>query len=109
MQITLFESKDEKVYTEIIAIYEFGQITVSGYDHYFPTQQIPEGTEYVYETILDSISTCEFIESIAPACSEFEVLEKMKELFGGERADIRFQAYCVEHSIETYCSSQFDD
>ncbi len=109
MQITLFESKDQTVHTKIIAIYEFGQIVVSGYDKYFPTERMPEGSEYEYETILDLISTSEIINLIAPACSEFEVLEKMQELFGGERADIRFQAYCVEHGIETYCSSHFDD
>ncbi|MDD5935488.1 MAG: hypothetical protein PUC65_08035 [Clostridiales bacterium] len=109
MQITLFESKDEKIHTEIIAIYEFGKIIVSGYDQYLPTPQLPQGSEYVYETMLDSISTRELVEIIAPNQSEVEVLEKMKEMFGGKGADIRFQAFCVEHEIETYCSSEFDD
>lgn len=109
MQITLFESKDENVHTQIIAIYEFGKITVSGYNQYLPTKRMPEGSDYEYETMLDTIGTSEFIELIAPACTEIEVLEKMKELFGGENADILFQAYCVKHGIETYCFSQLDD
>lgn len=109
MQISLFEYKDEKIHTEIVAILEFGKLVVSGYDEHQPSAQLPERSEYEYETCLDSISTTELIELIAPNQSEFEVLEKMKELFGGEHADIRFQAFCLEHNIETYCSSQFDD
>lgn len=109
MQITLYESKNEKVHTEIVAILEFGRLVISGYDRYEPSKELPEGSEYEYETLLDSQSTSELIELLAPEATDEDVLNKVFELFGGERADIRFQAYCLEHEIETYSSSHFDD
>lgn len=109
MQITLYEHKTDKVHTETIAILEFGKFTLSGYDQYLPTPEVPEGGEYEYEILLDMISTQQMIELLAPGKSDTEILEVIKEKFGGERADIRFQAFCFEHDIETYCSSYFDD
>ena len=109
MQITLYEHTTDKVHTQIIAILEFGKFTLSGCDQYLETPQVPEGGEYEYEVLLDTISTQQLKQLIAPGKSENEFLDAIKEKFGGERADIRFQAFCLEHEIETYCSSYFDD
>lgn len=109
MQITLFEHDSEHVHTSIVAILEFGRLTVSGVDHYYPNEAVKEPSEYEYETLLDSISTKELFDLLCPNGSETECLNALSAKFSGEGADIRFQAYCFSNDIETDCQSRFDD
>lgn len=109
MQITLYEQKTDKVQITILALLEFGKLSILGYDQYLPSSAVPEGSEYEYETYLDLQSTNELFELLNINGSDQEKLERIKQEFAGERADIRFQAFCLNHQIETYCSSGFDD
>lgn len=109
MQITLYEHQTDKVHTMISALLEFGKLSILGYDHYFPSTAVPEGSEYEYETYLDLQSTNELFELLNINGSDQEKLEGIMQEFGGERADIRFQAYCLTNQIETYFSSGFED
>jgi hypothetical protein len=54
-------------------------------------------------------STNELFEALGATASDGEKLELLSQEFQGERADIRFQAYCYQNQIETYCTSDFDD
>jgi hypothetical protein len=109
MQVTLYDNKTDKVHTTITAILEYGKLIVSGYDQYLPSDSVPEGSEYEYETYLDMQNTNELFELLGTTGSDQEKLDKILQEFGGERADIRFQAFCFANQIETYCSSNFDD
>lgn len=109
MEKILYEVRSTEVDTQIIAILQCSRLTISGYDHYHPTKNLPQGSEYEYETLLDSYSTQQLLESLGKDKTEEEYLELIYEKFHGERADIRFQSYCLEHEIETYSSSHFDD
>ena len=109
MLITLYENKTDKVHTTITALLEYGKLVISGYDQYLPSSSVPEGSEYEYETYLDSQSTNELFELLGVQGSDQDKLDVILKEFGGERADIRFQAYCFANQIETYCSSHFDD
>lgn len=109
MKRVLYQHKGEQVHTEVTAIIEYGKFTLSGYDKYQPSKQLPEGSEYEYETILDSVSTQQLMDLIAPNQTEALFLDAFYDKFAGERAIILFQAFCLEHDIETYCSSYFDD
>lgn len=109
MKITLYDNKTDKVHTTITAIFEYGKLYISGMDQYMPSSAVPEGSEYEYETYLDSQSTKELFELLGVNGTDQEKLDRIQQLFGGERADIRFQAFCLTNQIETYCSSGFDD
>ena len=109
MQITLYESTTDKVHTTITAILEYGKLIISGYDQYLPSSAVPEGSEYEYETYLDMQSTNQLFEVLEVNGSDQENLERILQEFGGERADIRFHAFCFKNEIETNCSSCFDD
>jgi hypothetical protein len=109
MQVTLYETKTDKVHTTIIANLEYGKLCISGLDQYLPSSIVPEGSEYEYETYLDSQSTNELFELLGVMGSDQEKLDCIQQQFSGERADIRFQAFCLSNQIETYCSSSFDD
>lgn len=109
MQVTLYENKTDKVQTTITAILEYGKLYITGYDQYLPSVTVPDGSEYEYETYLDMQSTNEIFELLGVNGSDQEKLDRILQEFGGERADIRFQAFCFANQIETYCSSSFDD
>lgn len=109
MQIVLYENKTDKVHSTISAHLEYGKLSIVGYDHYLPSGAVPEGSEYEYETYLDMQSTEELMELLHANGSDQEKLELIQKEFGGERADILFQAFCLAHQIETNCSSDFDD
>lgn len=109
MQVTLYDNKTDKVHTTITAIFEYGKLIISGYDQYLPSDVVPEGSEYEYETYLDMQSTNELFELLGATGSDQEKLDCILQQFGGERADIRFQAFCFANEIETNCSSNFDD
>lgn len=109
MEKILYEASTNEVDTQIIAILQCSRLTISGYDYYHPSSALPEGSEYEYETLLDSYSTQQIIELLGVDKTEEELLDCLYEMFHGERADIRFQSYCLNHGIETYSSSHFDD
>lgn len=109
MQITLYEHKTEKVHSTITAILEYGKLIISGYDQHLPSVAVPEGSEYEYETYLDMQSTNELFDILGVTGSDQEKLDRILQQFGGEGADIRFQAFCFANQIESYCSSNFDD
>lgn len=109
MQITLMQYEDEKIESNITAILEYGKLSVCGCDIFKPTLQLPEGSEYEYEISLDTFSTKQLLDSIASGKNEEEALLIFKSMFQGKGADIKFQAYCLEHDIESYCYSHFDD
>ncbi len=109
MQITLMQYEDEKIESRITAILEYGKLSICGCDTYKPTSQLPEGSEYEYEISLDTFSTHQLLDLIASGKKEEEALFILKTMFQGKGADIKFQAYCLEHKIETNCYSHFDD
>lgn len=109
MQVTLYEAATESVHTSIVAILQFNQLTISGLDQYHPNDAVPAGSEYEYETLLDSYSTQQFFDQICPNGTDQERLDALQEKFSGEGADIRIQAFCLQHDIETNCQSSFDD
>lgn len=109
MQITLMQYEDEKLESKITAILEYGKLSIYGYDEYKPSTELPQGSEYEYEVWLDTFSTKQLLDLIAPGKKEDEALHILKSMFQGKGADIRFQAFCFEHEIETNCYSHFDD
>lgn len=109
MQITLMNYEDEKIHSQIDAILEYGCLSICGHDIYKPSKEVPDGSEYEYETSLDTFSTKELLDLIAPNKSEEEALSILAEQFHGKGADLKFQAFCLEHEIETNCYSHFDD
>ncbi len=109
MQITLMQYEDEKLESKITATLEYGRLSICGYDEYKPSSTLPQGSEYEYEILLDTFSTNQLLDLIAPGKNEEEALLILKSMFHGKGADIRFQAYCLEHEIETNCLSHFDD
>lgn len=109
MQITLMQYEDENIESKITAILEYGKLSVCGYDMYKPSTKLPEGSEYECEISLDSFSTKQLLDLIASGKNEEEALNILKTMFQGKGADIKFQAYCLEHEIETICYSHFDD
>ena len=109
MEITIFENTNDKVQTTITALLEYNRFILSGLDTYFPSKEVPEGSEYEYETVLDIENTQKLMELIAPESTTEEFLNRFAEKFHGANADIQFQSFCLEHEIETYSQSFFDD